>query len=524
MNLRPQINRAASVLVVALLSLCSHFSAAQVSAAQTRKDSPPDSGKKQDFLSQARAQFARGELQAAETSLWNVLNANPDQEQALLLLATIRGRQQRYPEAEALFRRVLQIDANSALAHRGLGSALAAENQPDKAIEQYQAAIDLTPDDLGLKVETAHLYAGRGQFEQALSVLQSIPQNRFPVEAIPVKVAVLLALGKDADVAALTEQAKSSSSAEIELAEIFLDAKFPDQAQRCLDFAAASLKRRPARFYYLQGRIFQSRNQPDAALRAYKQALVEDPKSTDVLVAIAELSASQNQHQNAVTALQKALALSPDSVMVLRHLVVEATKAGSGQVALDAAAALEARSPDNPDDLYLAGAAMLQQNSAAASTALEKYVALRTDNAKAWFGLGMAYVQQKRYADARRPLERSVQLDPTIAEAEYQLGLVARNEGNSAEAIEHFQRAVKLQPQHAKALWNLGNLYLLAGDLQKAQENLQAAEAIDPNSLETEYDLGLVLSKLGKPEMAKPHFERFQKLKNDQPPAPRDAR
>src|SRR5580658_2753258 len=98
MNLRPQINRAASVLLVAVLSLCFHFS-----AAQARKDSPPDSGKKQDFLAQARAQFAHGDLQAAETSLWNVLNANPDQEQALLLLATIRGRQQRYPEAEALF-------------------------------------------------------------------------------------------------------------------------------------------------------------------------------------------------------------------------------------------------------------------------------------------------------------------------------------------------------------------------------------------------------------------------------------
>jgi tetratricopeptide (TPR) repeat protein len=524
MNLRPQINRAASVLLVAVLSLCSHFSAAQVSAAQARKDSPPDSGKKQDFLAQARAQFALGDLQAAEISLWNVLNTNPDQEQALLLLATIRGRQQRYPEAEALFRRVLQLNANSALAHRGLGGAFVAQNQPDKAIEHYQAAIDLTPEDLGLKVETAHLYAGRGQFEQALSLLQAIPQNRFPVEAIPVKMAVLLALGKDSDVATLAEQAKVSSSAEIELAEVFLDAKFPDLAQRCLDFAAAGLKRRPARFYYLQGRVFQSKNQPEAALRAFKQALAEDPKSTATLVAIAELHAAQNQHSDAVAALQKALALSPDSVIVLRHLVVEATKAGNGQVALDAAAELEARSPDNPDDLYLAGAAMLQQNSPAASTALEKYVALRTDNAKAWFGLGMAYVQQKRYTDARHPLERSVQLDPTIAEAEYQLGVVAKNESNPTEAMQHFQRAVTLQPQHAKALWSLGNLYLLSGDLQKAQENLQAAEAIDPNNLETEYDLGLVLSKLGKPEMAKPHFERFQKLKDAQPPAPRDAR
>ena len=519
MSLRHRTNRAASVVLVAALSLWFPSSI----SAQVRKDSPADSEKKQNLLAKARAQFARGDLGDAETSLWTVLATNPDQEQALTLLGTIRGRQQRYPEAEALFRRVLQINSNSVLAHRGLGSAFVAENQPDKAIEQYKAAMDLAPEDLGLKVETAQLYAGRGQFQQALSVLQAIPQNRFPTEAIPVKAASLLALGKGTEVWPLAEQAKGFPSAEIELAEVFLDAKLPDQALRCLAFAAENLKRWPARFYYLQGRAFQAKSQPEAAFGALKQALAADPKSTDTLVAIAELHAAQNQHMDAVTALQKALALSPDSVIVLRHLVVEATKAGNGQVALDAASALAARSPDNPDDLYLAGAAMLQQNSGGASTVLEKYVALRADNAKAWLGLGMAYVQQQRYSDARGPLERSLQLDPNIAEAEYQLGVVAKNEGSSAEAIQHFQRAVTLQPQHAKALWSLGNLYLQSGDLQKAQEALQAAETIDPNNLETEYDLGLVLSKLGKPAIAREHFERFQKLKEGQPPAPRDA-
>ena len=519
MSLRHRTNRAASVLLVAGVSLCSAFPA----SSQTRKDSTADSGKKQDPLAKARTQFAQGNLADAEISLWTVLSANPDQEQALTLLGTIRGRQERYAEAEALFRRALQINTNSLLARQGLGRALVAENQPDKAIEQYQAAMNLAPADLGLKVETAHLYAASGQFQQALSVLQAIPANRFPVEAIPVKAATLLALGKSADVATLPEQAKGSPSAEIELAEVFLDAKLPDQALRCLDFAAANLKGRPARFYYLQGRAYQIKGEPEAALSALKQALAAEPRSAATLVSIAELHAAQNQHAEAVTALQKALALSPDSVIVLRHLVVEATKAGNAQIALDAASALAAKSPGNPDDLYLAGAAMLQQNSAGAATVLEQYVALRTDNAKAWLALGMAYVQQKRYADARKPLERSAQLDPTLAEVEYQLGLVAKNDGNSAEAIQHFQRAVKLQPQHAKALWNLGSLYLQAGELQQAQETLQAAEVIDPNNLETEYDLGLVLSKLGKSELAREHFARFQKLKEGQPPAPRDA-
>jgi tetratricopeptide (TPR) repeat protein len=521
MSLRHRTSAAVSACLIAVL--CFPFSFSFFVSAQVRKDSSADAEKKPDSLAKARAQFARGELQNAEASLWTVLATDPNQEQALTLLATIRGRQQRYPEAEALFRRVLQINANSAPAHRGLGSTLIAEGQPDRAIEQYKAALDLAPGDLELKVEIAHLYAGRGQFQPALATLQTIPQNRLPVEAIPVEVASLLALGKIADVAPLAERAKNSPSAELELAEVFLDAKLPDQALQCLALAAENLKRRPGRFYYLQGRALQAKGQPEAALSALKQALVADPDSPDTLVAIAELYSAQNRHLDAVTALQKALTLSPENVVVLRHLVVEATKAGKGQVALDAASALSAKNPANPDDLYLAGAAMLQQNSAAASTVLEKYVALRTDNAKAWLGLGMAYVQQKRYSDAREPLERSLQLDPTLAEAEYQLGVVAKNESSSTEAIQYFQQAVKLQPQHAKALWSLGNLYLLSGDLKNAQETLLAAEIIDPNNLETEYDLGLVFSKLGKPEMAKDHFDRYHKLKDGQAPSARDA-
>lgn len=465
----------------------------------------------------------RGDDSHAETTLWTVLSDTPNDSEALTLLGAIRGRQQRYPEAEALFTRALQINANSLEAHRGLAAAFIAENRSSEALGQYEAAIALAPHDVRLKVEGAHLYAGRGQFQEALALLQKIPPSRLPPEAIPVEAASLLALGKNIDTRKLAELARSSPSAELDLAEVFLNANLPDAALHSLEFTAENLKKRPARFYYLQGRALQATGRADAGLASIKEAVAADPNSADAYVALAEISAARNQHGDAVKELQKALAATPDNVVVLRHLVVEATKSGDGQVALDAASALAVKSPDNPDDLYLAGAAMLQQNSSGASAVLEKYVVLRTDNAKAWLGLGLSYVQQLKYAAARAPLERCLKLDSSIAEADYQLGVVAKNLGASDEALQHFTDAVHLQPKHAKALWSLGNLYLQSGELQKAQEDLQSAEAIDPNSVETEYDLGLVLAKLGKPEAARDHFDRYRKLKEGQPPSDRDA-
>ena len=507
-------------LGVMLLAVLLAFSIPVVLQAQT--SSSRDASKKPPAsLTAAKSQLTHGDLQGAETSLWSVLQSDPDNEEALILLGTIRGRQQRFAEAEALFRRVLQINPKSVAAHRSLGKALAVQDKVPEAIVQYKAAEALSPHDDALKVELARLYAGSGQFEQAVTTLEGIPQARFPVEAIPVKAASLIAVGRKGDAIRLIEPAQGSPSAELDLAQVFLDSKLPDEALRSLEMASTGFKRRPARFYYLKGRALATKGETGAAVAVLRQGLVEDPKSADVLVALAEIYSEENKHNDAVAALEKAQALNPDALPVLRHLVVEATKAGNRPAALDAASALSDKSANNPDDLYLAGAAMLEQNVQGASMVLEKYVALRPDNAKAWMGLGIAYVQQEHYAQARKPLERAIELDSTLAEAEYQLGLVAKNEAKADEAIQHLQRALQLQPRHAGALRTLGNLYLQSGNLEEARKALESAEAIDPNNLQTEYDLGLVLNKLGKTELARQHMERFRKLKEAQGPSDR---
>lgn len=513
MNLSRRISSLFSRLLIAVLCVYACHLNAQNPPRTTEAPSPA--------LAKAQSQLARGDLQSAEASIWTILSNHPDQTQALALLGKIRVHQQRFAEAEALFRRVVQLDPKSAAAHQALGNAFVAELQPEIALEQFQSALELAPENLEVRVEAARLYSSLGQCDHALSALQAIPPKQFPPEAIPIKAACSFIPGKSADAASFADQAKESASAEIDLAEVFLNAKLPDQALHALDLAAPKLTRKPARFFYLRGRAFEAMNQPDKALAAFNQALTADPKFVDALVAVSELQAEKQKHAEAVASLQEALIIAPGNIVVLRHLVVEATKAGNAKLSVDAASDLAEKSPNNPDDLYLAAAALLEENSAGASAVLEKYVALRTDNAKGWLALGIAYVQQKRFAEARAPLLHSLQLDPDLAEAEYQLGLVSKNVSTAEEAIQHFLRAVQLQPHHAKALWSLGNLYLQAGELPLAQEALQAAEAQDPYSPETEYDLALTLTKEGKPEQAKEHFARYKNLKGEQPPATR---
>ena len=462
----------------------------------------------------ARVEISRGHLDAAEKTLWTVLSTDPNSSDALTLLGIVRGRQKRYTEAEALFRRVLQLEPKSLVAHRNLAEALIALNKPDAAIEEYKEVVQLAPQDYAAKVELANLYLGRGEFAEALSNLASIPKDRFPPDAIPGQAAALLGLGRREEAAALIPRARQSPGLAAELAEIFLDGNAPEYAIQAVDAALAGSQHAPARLYYIKGRALQATGNSSAALIDLQQALTRDPKSVDALLAIAAIEASGSKHEESLDFLKRAYALQPDSPAVLRPLVVEGMKAGEPKTALGAAQALADKNPDNLDDLYLAAAAMLEgKDFATASAIFEKYVSQRPDDSKGFLGLGIAQLAQQHYQEATKALERSLQIDPKLADAEYQLGVAADRQASAAEALQHFERAVQLQPRHAKALAALGEQYMHAGDLEKAHTVLEGSVSVNPNDPKAQYDLALVLSKLGKTEEARQHMERSRALK-----------
>jgi tetratricopeptide (TPR) repeat protein len=463
-------------------------------------------------LSLAKAELQKGDLDATETSLWNVLSTDPANSEALTMLGVVRGRQKRYPEAEALFRRVLQVNPKSIVASRNLASAFLAQNKLDDAIAQYKQAIQLAPQDVDLRIEVAQLDLAKGNFTEALSTLEGIKADRFPPSAVPLKASSLLGLGRASDADALIPLVKSSTPATLDLARVFVEANDPDGALKTLNQVRAAPKSVATQVQYLRGRALQQKGESSAAMASLRQALVDDPKSVQTLLAMAETSASQNKHAESFRTLEEARALAPDSSDVLRHLIVEAMRSGQNDRALQAAQELQRKSSDL-DDRYLVASVMLQQKQfVSASHILEDYVVQRPLEAKAYLGLGIAYLNLLRYGDARQALEHSLQINPGIAEAEYQLGVVSGQQGNRQEAVQHWEKAVNLQPHHAQALFSLGTSYLEAGELDKAESNFDRSLAADPNNMKTEYDLALVLNKAGKLEEAKQHFERYRQM------------
>ncbi len=467
-------------------------------------------------LATAKAQLDHDDLESAEKTLWSALSAEPTNQEALTMLGVVRGRQQRYAEAEALFRRVLQLNPKSTTATRNLADALLAQDNPDEALKQYKQAIDLNPQDIALKIAAVQLELVRGEYASALSMMNAIKPDRFPPPAVPFKAASLLGLGRKSDAEALIPLVRSSPAAALDLAQVFIEANDADAALKCLNQVPAAGKALLARTHDLRGRALLQKGDKAAAMVSFRQALADDPKSTPTHLAMAELLASENRHAESLRVLEQARAANPESAEILRHLVVEAMLAHQNERALQAAMDLQRVSP-NLDDRYLVSTVMVQQKQYVPAThILEDYVAQRPQDAKAYLGLGMAYLSLLRYADAQRALNRSRQLNPNLAETEYQLGLLASQQGNREDAIQHWQKAVELQPHHAQALFSLGTMFLETGELPKAESAFEQSLAADPTNMKTEYDLSLVQSKLGKSEEAKQHLERYRKMQEQE--------
>ena len=506
-----------AILAVAVLVFCAASLWGQTPAAH--KPGPRPVAQKSSPISRAQALLQKGDLAGAESVAWEVLASTPDDKDALTLLGIIRGQQQRYPEAESLFRRVVELDPASASANRNLGQALMVQGKVEAALQQYVEAEKRSPSNPEIELELARLYLMKQQYQDALAALDKVPREKSPAAAIPVRAAALIGAGRKPEAAALATRVGTAPALELALAEVYIRGGLPDDGLNLLQQISQE-KNLPPGFYYLKGQALLGKGQADAATTNFRRALSLDPKSLDATMALAEASALQGKHAESLQSLQKARELAPDALPVLRHVIIEGEAAGQASVAVAAARELVQKSPEDLDDAFLASAAMLQGgDSIGARVALRNYTQHRPDDAKGWLGLGMASLVQKGYDEARTALERSAQLAPNQPETEFQLGVLAREESKQAESIEHFEHTLALNPSHPGALAQLGALYLQAGQLDKAQDVLQKSVAADPRNPDTEYKLAMVLSKLGKTEEARQHMQRFQALKSGAAPS-----
>jgi tetratricopeptide (TPR) repeat protein len=114
----------------------------------------------------------------ADGLLTRAIGLAPDYVAALLDLAQLRREQDRYSEALEYAHRALALDPRNAQAHYLRGMALAPTGYTEEAIDAYRKSLELRPTHLGSLLNLGHMLKTVGRYAEAVAAYTACMQHR----------------------------------------------------------------------------------------------------------------------------------------------------------------------------------------------------------------------------------------------------------------------------------------------------------------------------------------------------------
>jgi len=472
-----------------------------------------------DILKGLEHQIEQGNFQAVERPLLDFVIGRPNSAEGFELLARLRLRQQRLNEARSLYEKVLSIDPTFTRARIDLAVTTYYSGDVSGAQSQLKL-IDLNSSSVasdGLRLAQALVLVR--DFETTLKVIDRLPAAQ-RTAALPLSTEANLGLGKVEGVrgliAAARSIARSKPDTAIGVANAIVQTAFNKEAAE-ISALVLVVQPRNVRALLLLARSKLASRDVAAARISINKAIALSPDVPDALVLLAMVEAEQDKLAEATKAIERALELAPSSAEIMTQAVTIYMRANKSRRAHEIARQLISLLPDDPNAVYLLGAASLQAGRIEDAEAyLGRYVGLRPDDGRGCVAYSLALAAQPDKLDAaRRRLEGCLKADPRNFEATYQLALSYRSSGDTTPAIDYLERTVELAPNYAYAVRDLGVLYLQTGNESKARIRLEYAVKLLPDDADTHFQLSRLYNLSGQPELAKQHFERFQKLRGE---------
>lgn len=303
-----------------------------------------------------------------------------------------------------------------------------------------------------------------------------------------------------------------------------------------------------ARVNYVAALLYVDRNDPKAAVEAFREALRKDDDLYGAWQDLGILFIKQgdwDQAETAFAALVKRQAASPAAAYFYALALYNARKPAAAEAEARRALRLNEGSAEART---LLGIILAAKGSAdpEAIEHLTQAVALAPKNFDALFYLGRVQYLSKDYRGAVKNLRSAVELDNDHIEARFYLGTALEAAGEAAAALDEYRRLTALDadsafgligagalllkqgkideavaalekaaarnPKNFEAHWALGRALFLKEDFTAALEALQTAVALAPARADARYQLGLTLRRLGRSVEAAREFAEVERL------------
>src|SRR5689334_7639270 len=363
-------------------------------------------------------------LAQAEKELTSILRVTPNLPAALNLMGSVRAKQGRLVEAEALFLRAVENDKNYTGARMNLVYLYLLKRAPDKAIPPLNEVLALEPGNLEARVILGDAYLAKNDLQKAEENYLAALDNKLD------NAGALFGL---AQIARLKGETREEAIYLNRVGTLTADSKSPD-------------------FLY------------KFALEAMRIGMFDESKS----------------------ALELALQLKPNEPSYLLALGIAWLRKGDLFEAEKLFRHLLELQPNNAQgQLHLGYVLLNQKKYAEARTWLEKSARSSTPIPEVFYYLGLVAQEQHDDAGAIVLFEKAVRQLPDYAHARIALGSSYMKLKNYVRARQELETAVKLAPEEPTAHYNLALLYARIKEPERAQEELRIIEQLKAKGAST---------------------------------------
>lgn len=298
-------------------------------------------------------------------------------------------------KAIAQYQKALEINPYFADGHNNLGNALLKKEQVDEAIAQFQKALELKPDFGEVYNNLGYALLKKGQVDEAIAQYQKA----------------------------------------LEINPNYADA------------------------YINLGKALLQKGQVDKAIEQYQKALEINPNYADAYMNLGKALLQKGQTDGAIVQFQMALKINPNYAEAHNNL----------------------------------GNALLQEGrNAEANEQYEQTLRLNPNLAEAHLNLGNVLLNTGQLSKALEQYGEALKINPNLPEAHNSMGVVLALMGQTSQAIEHYEQALRLKPDYTEAHNNLGMALSQTGRTAEAIAQFEAALRINPNYTNAQNNLAKV--------------------------------
>jgi tetratricopeptide (TPR) repeat protein len=376
------------------------------------------------------------------------------------------------------------------------------KNNPEKAMEFLNRAMELDPESRFLKKESALLNIQQKNNKRALEIVEALVKEGDDVE-------MMLLYGRLKHAAKQTDAAKEiyekvlakdpkQENAYMILGSIYMDEKKYDRAY---DIYRRLVEHFPASYigHYFIGKIHSERGDLAAAEKAYKRTLELQPELEEPLIGLVEIYKSLGQAEKVIETYQELIGNNSDNIGAVLEFGLYRDALGDRDAAEKLLKPLGEESLSDPNIIQKIVQMYLNPKKyKEALTILNYMTGEGPGSSDLHYLLGVACSGLERDQEATVHFQKVEPGSRFYSNAVVHIAFAYQEQGDTNKAIGFLTEARKNLPEDPDVLLYLGSFYEEIEDFEKAAETLREGIQLDPKHVRLHFRLGVVNDKWGR--------------------------